>query len=605
MARYEITAPDGKRFEITAPDGATQDEVMAYAKSQFNAQESTQQTGSYAKSMAEVPITGFDGDMIPATPAEPYKEPQRVIQPTGIDAAIGSTPVIGGAYEYAKSITPQPVRNFLSSAVSGGADVVQTGAAMLSGISSDVLGRVTAIPHAFYGDKNPDEVYQRVAEANQYVPTRQGARQNLQAIGELMQPLESLPPVIGAGMPQMNAIARSAAMRPELPQDVTPSKGMQEALDINRGSQSSGYATKTTTAQEPMKVIVDKKGVEAVRQGFEPKLVQMIKQVSPSDKKKFQQMLDVTEKSQDELLYSAYNRPSDIAGDSLKQRILLVKDANKKAGSEVDAAAQKLKGESVDYSGSVQSFLDDLDSVGVRLDKNNQPIFKGSDLEGFGADEKIIRQVIGRMRETKVPTAYDVHRMKRYIDNNVTYGKSTEGGITPQTISALKKLRASLDADLDGKFPEYDKANTKYSKTIKAIGNMQDSAGTIDLFGEGSEKALGTRLRALLSNQQKRQDMANAIDELDSVAKEFGGKFDDNIGAQIMFADAVERAFKVGAKTSLRGEASQAVQDASGVALGQKTMSGVAMEKAANLVEKARGVNEKNALKSLRELVKE
>lgn len=35
MPRYEITSPDGKRFEVTAPDGASQDEVLAYAQSQF------------------------------------------------------------------------------------------------------------------------------------------------------------------------------------------------------------------------------------------------------------------------------------------------------------------------------------------------------------------------------------------------------------------------------------------------------------------------------------------------------------------------------------------------------------------------------------------
>ena len=38
MARFEITAPDGKRYEINAPDGATQDQVLQYAQSQFGAQ---------------------------------------------------------------------------------------------------------------------------------------------------------------------------------------------------------------------------------------------------------------------------------------------------------------------------------------------------------------------------------------------------------------------------------------------------------------------------------------------------------------------------------------------------------------------------------------
>lgn len=36
MARFEITSPDGKKFEISAPDGASEQDVMAYAQSQFS-----------------------------------------------------------------------------------------------------------------------------------------------------------------------------------------------------------------------------------------------------------------------------------------------------------------------------------------------------------------------------------------------------------------------------------------------------------------------------------------------------------------------------------------------------------------------------------------
>jgi len=38
MPKFEITSPEGKRFEITAPEGATQDDVLAYAKTQFSGQ---------------------------------------------------------------------------------------------------------------------------------------------------------------------------------------------------------------------------------------------------------------------------------------------------------------------------------------------------------------------------------------------------------------------------------------------------------------------------------------------------------------------------------------------------------------------------------------
>lgn len=37
MPKYEITSPDGGKFEVTAPDNATQEQVLAYAQSQWKA----------------------------------------------------------------------------------------------------------------------------------------------------------------------------------------------------------------------------------------------------------------------------------------------------------------------------------------------------------------------------------------------------------------------------------------------------------------------------------------------------------------------------------------------------------------------------------------
>jgi len=39
MPRYEITSPDGGKYEINAPDGASEQDVMSYAQSQFEAPE--------------------------------------------------------------------------------------------------------------------------------------------------------------------------------------------------------------------------------------------------------------------------------------------------------------------------------------------------------------------------------------------------------------------------------------------------------------------------------------------------------------------------------------------------------------------------------------
>ena len=36
MAKFTITSPDGQKFTVNAPDGATQEQVMQFARAQFN-----------------------------------------------------------------------------------------------------------------------------------------------------------------------------------------------------------------------------------------------------------------------------------------------------------------------------------------------------------------------------------------------------------------------------------------------------------------------------------------------------------------------------------------------------------------------------------------
>lgn len=512
---------------------------------------------------------------------------QQQIQPVQQPTAAEQLPVIGGAISYGK-------------------DVAQTGKALLSGIPATIAGTVMPPVEkalgALSGKQTPDllTLQDQYMSAFQAQPDRQGAQQMLGSIGNALQPLEALPPVLGAGLPQMNAIARSASMRPELPVDTTPSKTMQQALDINRGVERKDLAPLMTTAENPMVPVKDSIAKQAMLLGASDKLVQTAKTLSAADKKKVSQMLDVIGRSEDELTYSKFNRPSDIVGDSLKDRIAYVKQVNRSAGNEIDAAAEKLKGQAVDVGEPVNNFISSLENMGVTL-KNNVPQFKGSDIEGFGADEKIIAQVIGRMRETKAPDAYDVHRLKRYIDRNVTYGKSSEGGVSPQTVNVLKELRANLDGMLDSQFADYNKANTRYSDTIRALDDIQTAAGKIDLLGEGSERALGARARALLSNQQKRIDLENSIKSVDEVAKKYNGKFDDDIMSQVAVVDELEKLFNVRSPTSLGGELNKTAEAAN--QLRQRGIVETGFEKGLGLFRKSDEQRRKETLAALKKLM--
>jgi hypothetical protein len=55
MADFEVTSPDGKRFVVSAPEGATQEQVLSYAQSQFDA--------SSKKPSAVDKLKGLAGDV--------------------------------------------------------------------------------------------------------------------------------------------------------------------------------------------------------------------------------------------------------------------------------------------------------------------------------------------------------------------------------------------------------------------------------------------------------------------------------------------------------------------------------------------------------------
>jgi hypothetical protein len=348
-------------------------------------------------------------------------------------------------------------------------------------------------------------------------------------------------------------------------------------------------------------------GRQAIKQGFDESLVAAVKGASKSDKQKMLKMTDVLERGMRNKRYAVENRPSDIVGDSALERFRAVMRKNREAAEQLKPVAETLKGKRVDFSPAVESFLDDLDGMGIDVVSENgkiKPVFDGSDIEGLDAPEKAISRIINRMnRGGGNIDAYDLHRMKKFIDETVTYGKTAEGlsGTVDQT---LKKLRRGLDGVLDSNFPEYDRVNQTYSDTVKALDDFQGAAGKkMDLTGPNADKAVGTLMRRLLSNAQSRVNVADSIYDMERVAKKYGTTFDDDILTQTMFFDALEGQFGSSAPTSFLGSSEKAVATGMDAASGGAGMFRAGMSVAGKVAEKARGVSDENAIKAMRELL--
>jgi len=349
------------------------------------------------------------------------------------------------------------------------------------------------------------------------------------------------------------------------------------------------------------KIKTDKVAVEAIKQGFDEGVIAPIKGASSHDKKILYKMAVVMEKGKRNALYGVENRPGDIVGDSLMKRVKVIYKANKSAGKRIDGVAKSLKGHKVNHIPAVDEFMADLGDMGISVTDDLNLNFMGSDIEGLAGPERVISQVFKRMRNTKPPDAYELHRMKKFIDENVTYGKNAEG-LAGKAEIIVKKLRNNIDNILDANFKKYDDVNTAYFETIRALDYLQDVAGKkMDLTGPDSEKSVGTLLRGLMSNNKSRIRLLRSVKEIEKVSKKYGGKSKDNLMMQVLFADELDSMFGSAARTSFQGQIGQAV-DRTAQAAVSPVAAGIGA--ASRAAEKLRGINQKKAFKTIKQLLK-
>jgi hypothetical protein len=356
-------------------------------------------------------------------------------------------------------------------------------------------------------------------------------------------------------------------------------------------------------------VVPDNEAASAIKQGWKDGAVASIKAANDKDRTAMTKMLNIFKMGEKRESFRAMNRPADILGDTVQSRVDFLANANQQAGKAIDRIANtRLRGQAVEYDPAINSFLDELGALGVKveLDQNGvaKAILQGSDIQGDKAAQRILNTVLERLSTAKAPDAYGVHTAKRFIDTQVNYGKKNLANpLTSQAERALKNLRRNLNQSLGEKFPVYKAANEKYADTITALDDLQKAAGTqIDFDSPNANKALGTAMRKLTSNYGTRANLIDSLDQANQVASKYGMKLDDDIVNQLIFVNELDRMFGAAADTSLKGQMSQALE--TGVEIARGNAAQRAMELVAEKAQNLRGVNKENAIKAMEEILK-
>ena len=171
----------------------------------------------------------------------------------------------------------------------------------------------------------------------------------------------------------------------------------------------------------------------------------MIASSNKATKSRIKEMVEVLETGRGNLEFRNFNPPQRVVGQAIQDRLSIIQKANKEAAGRLDKVANSLKGQPVDVSPAMNDFLDRLAGEGVQFN-NGVLDFADSTIEGLTDAQNIIKRVVSRLHNTADPSqnAYRVHNAKKFIDEQVSYGKS-QAGLSGKMEGIVKGLRHNLD----------------------------------------------------------------------------------------------------------------------------------------------------------------
>ena len=522
--------------------------------------------------------------------AEPRTAAERIVQTTAAGASGGAGGVALGkaveaaavgpvAREVGRMMATTPVLQTVTGGTAGGAGQLakEAGAGTGGQIAATVAGGILpSIPSAVR------TLTQQAAK--QIAPVGAGIREQVEPT--IRESLQSIKATVGEKIsPQDTATLKKV---------ITQSPDSVDVVNFRvAGTQ----------------VVPDNLAADAIKQGWKDGTIASIKAATEKDRLAMSKMLNIFKMGEKSERFRATTRPADILGDTVESRISFLTKANKEAGNEINKVANsQLRGKRVNFDPAINSFIEDLGALGVRVEVDSngvaKAILQGSDIQGDKQAQRVLNAVLERLSTVKPPDAYGIHTAKRFIDTQVDYGKrNLANPLTAQAERTLKNLRRNLNQTLGDTFPDYKAANAKYSDTVSTLDDLQKAAGTqINFESPNADKALGVAMRKLTSNYGTRANLIDALDQANQTATKYGMKIEDDVINQLIFVNELDRMFGAQAQTSLKGQVAEAMQTGVDIARGGGARR--ALELLAEGAENLRGINKENAVKAMEELLK-
>ena len=666
MAIYNVQVPDGSIMKIEGPDNATDEQIIQAAQAGYAEKQATSKPQEPSM-MQDIAAGATRGLALPAAGAALGAAVGAPLGGVGaIPGAIAGAgaatlaqlvgdPVINAVNKLTGSTFATPTEAIEGLLTAAGMPKVQTeagriaqttaaGAGLGGGMAATgkAIQAAAASPlgKAIGGAIATQPLAQVTGGAGAGLAGQMAAESGAGTAGQIGASLAG--GIVGGAIPLASQLAKAAQTGTQAAAQTTakalapPQAGVstsKELMPVRESLQSIGATIKEkiNPAQQEIlkqKILTQPDSVETVgfklsgaqvvpdnaanatlKQGWKDGAVASIKAASNTDREKMQRMLNIYKAGEKSEKFRTLNRPADVLGDSVQSRINFLAKEQEKAGKAIDRIAKtRLRGKQVNFDPAINTFIDDLNQLGVQVAIDDKGVAKailtGSDIQGDKAAQRILNATLERLSTTKTPDAYGLHTAKRFIDTQVSYGKKNLASpLTAQAERVLKNLRRNLNQTIGDDVPVYQSANQKYAETLTALDDLQKAAGTqIDFESPNAALQLGTAMRKLTSNYGTRANLIDALDEVNKTSTKYGMKIDDDVINQLIFVNELDRMFGAAADTSLKGQMAQSIQTGADIARGGATQR--AIELLAAGAERMRGINKENAIKSMEILLK-
>lgn len=299
------------------------------------------------------------------------------------------------------------------------------------------------------------------------------------------------------------------------------------------------------------RIVADKVQRELIQKGVSDKVLAASNNFSKGDKQASLRMLDKAEAFIKGVKGAEIDRPQAVIGENAMKRFEVIKNAQKDASKRITVAIDdELRGKPIDISSALDEFMTKLDDLGIQQE-GDRLNFKESLVRGSNTTP--IRNIY-EMVKSSYDDAAELHRVKQAITNQINYEATVGKPIDREAENALKALRSQINEALRNASPKYAKANDDYAKAAQVLKPWAESMGRkFDPESARVENFVGQELRKTITNYAKANELIENLDLLNRTAQEFGGKFDDDLMAQVMLNSELERVLGSFAPGSLQG----------------------------------------------------